>query len=74
NIYSYLTFEYQSLRTKMNDTPSLLEINKCQLFVEESDTMNFMEFISFNKNDNPTSSKKTIDYHNIPSTPFRQEK
>src|SRR6185437_4484174 len=33
-----LTYEYQSLRTKMNDTACLLvqEINKCQLFIEES--------------------------------------
>ncbi|RIB13774.1 hypothetical protein C2G38_2040689 [Gigaspora rosea] len=60
----------------MNDTACLLvrEINKCQLFIEQPDTMNFMEFISFNKNDIPTNSKKTIDYRNIPSTTISTRK
>ncbi|KAF0536924.1 hypothetical protein F8M41_008766 [Gigaspora margarita] len=75
-ILAFQSFEYQSLRTKMNDTACLLvqEINKCQLFIEESDTMNFMEFISFNKNDNSMNSKKTIDYRNIPSTTISTRK
>ncbi|CAG8613740.1 13953_t:CDS:2 [Gigaspora rosea] len=73
---AFQSFEYQSLRTKMNVTACLLvrEINKCQLFIEQSDTMNFMEFISFNKNDSPMNSKKTIDYRNIPSTTISTRK
>ncbi|CAG8749960.1 24321_t:CDS:2 [Gigaspora rosea] len=64
-----LTYEYQSLRTKMNDTACLLvqEINKCQLFIKESDTINFIELISFNKNDNRniTSTISTRKIENI---------
>ncbi|CAG8818802.1 17987_t:CDS:1, partial [Gigaspora margarita] len=40
----------------------------------ESNTMNFMEFISFNKNNNPPSYKKTIYYCNIPSTTISTRK
>ncbi|RIB29385.1 hypothetical protein C2G38_2238927 [Gigaspora rosea] len=63
-----LTYEYQSLRTKMNDTACLLvqEINKCQLFIKESDTINFIELISFNKNDNQNiHSHLTFKYQSL---------
>ena len=59
NIYSHLTFEYQSLRTKMNDTSSLLQVREINTDTEEK--VQSLEYQTVSETINTEKSKLVME-------------
>ncbi|CAG8831704.1 17306_t:CDS:1, partial [Gigaspora margarita] len=66
NIYSYLAFEFQSLRTKMNDTSSLLKNTLLQVREVNSDNeeqAQSLEYQTINSKKSELNNRKNIDIY-----------
>ncbi|RIB07044.1 hypothetical protein C2G38_2215591 [Gigaspora rosea] len=59
NIHSHLTFEYQSLRTKMNDTSSLLQVREINSDTEEK--VQSLEYQTVSETINTEKSKLVME-------------